>query len=159
MTKETDLKKICKNCKWSEKLKSNFIGQERFLCSLISPEPRTYDNCPHWQPKKPLPNRGGKPNKETLTNKNMYEEREICLCASEIKKAYKEITRAEKAGFAFCEAVFSIRQGWNSHWITGDYIELLEKAHPTDGHLDWGRGQNMTKRYKFKNGKLVPNKS
>jgi hypothetical protein len=33
---------------------------------------------------------------------------------------------------------------------------MIEKAHPTNERFDWGRGQNVTKRNKFINGKLVP---
>jgi len=36
------------------------------------------------------------------------------------------------------------------------YDSMIEKAHPTDGNLNWGRFQGVTKRNKFKNGKLVP---
>ena len=75
--------------------------------------------------------------------------------AKELKKALKDIELAEKHGFMFCEAVFDLKQE-DTSWEVGTYSDLIEKAHPTDGSLNWGRGQSVSKRNYFKNGKVIP---
>lgn len=82
--------------------------------------------------------------------------KEIKINADELRKALKDIEAAEKNGFMYCEAVFSSNPGWNDHWIVGKYVDMLEKAHPTNRSLNWGRGQNVTKRNIFKDGKVIP---
>lgn len=75
----------------------------------------------------------------------------------EINKALAEIDIAEQNGFHFCEPVFEIE--YCGDWLDkrkAKYKELIEKAHPTDPNLDWGRGQDVTKKCKFIEGKLVP---
>ncbi len=71
----------------------------------------------------------------------------------ELRKALKEIERAEANGFNYCEAVFE-PSGLDGIFVKLSYSDLIEKAHPTDGSLNWGRCQNITKRFKFKDGKL-----
>ena len=82
---------------------------------------------------------------------------EFVINTEELKKALKEIESAEKNGFMHCQSVFKIvRAGLRLDDNVADYATILEKAHPTDGHLDWGRGQRVTKRNKFVDGKLSP---
>lgn len=77
--------------------------------------------------------------------------------AEQLRKALAEIERAEKNGFMYCLAVFrmSITGDSITEW-RGNYTDLVEAAHPTDGRFRWGRGQDITKRYRWKNGKLIP---
>ena len=79
----------------------------------------------------------------------------IQITGDELRKALKDIEEAEKHGFMFCEAVFNSTQR-NEYWTVATYSDMWEKAHPTDGSLDWGRGQNVTKRSYFKDGKVIP---
>ena len=84
---------------------------------------------------------------------------EFCINASALRQALFDIEQAEKAGFQHCLAVF--RMIMVGHLISSNqagYSDLLERAHPTDGNLDWGRFQGVSKRNTFTNGKLVPNK-
>lgn len=62
----------------------------------------------------------------------------------QIAKARADLENAEARGFLYCEAVF----------VDAEYDGLHEKAHPTSGSLNWGRGQDVTKRNFFRNGKL-----
>lgn len=81
---------------------------------------------------------------------------EFCINGEELKKALAEIEQAEKNGFKYCLAIFRlISAGQMLDSCRAKYSDLLEKAHPTDGNLDWGRFQGVSKRYKFKNGKLL----
>lgn len=84
----------------------------------------------------------------------------FCINAKELRAALAEIEAAERNGFKHCLAVFEMVS-------VGDYItqnlagysDLLERAHPTDGNLNWGRFQRISQRFRFKNGKLVAIKS
>ena len=85
---------------------------------------------------------------------------DFCITAEELRKALKEIEEAEKNGFKFCLSVFKIIQcGYMLDQCRAVYSDMFEKAHPTDGKLNWGRFQSVTKRHKFKNGKLIAIKS
>ncbi len=85
---------------------------------------------------------------------------EFCIDAEQLRKALAEIEAAEKNGFMYCLAVFRFSQtGQMLDQNRAVYSDLCEKAHPTDGNLDWGRFQSVTKRNKFVRGKLVPVKS
>lgn len=76
--------------------------------------------------------------------------------AEQLRKALNEINRAEKNGFNYCLAVFHMKEyGRSISDCKIEFDDIWEKAHPTDGRLDWGRGQNVTKRNKFIDGKLV----
>ena len=82
---------------------------------------------------------------------------ELCINAKELRKALAEIERAEGNGFHFCLAVFKITSaGYMLSDCLAIYDGLCERAHPTDGNFDWGRGQFVTKYNKFINGRLVP---
>jgi hypothetical protein len=80
----------------------------------------------------------------------------LTVNAEQLRKALKEIERAEKNGFEYCLAVFHMTEyGRSISDCKIEFDDICEKAHPTDGSLDWGRGQNVTKRNKFIDGKLV----
>jgi len=82
---------------------------------------------------------------------------EFCITGTELRKAIHEIESAEKNGFDYCLAVFKLTQaGRMLSDCRAEYSDLNEKAHPTDSRLDWGRFQSVSKRNKFKNGKLHP---
>jgi len=84
---------------------------------------------------------------------------EMVITAAELRKALSVIEAAEKNGFMFCLSVVKLSSvGPRLDQCLLQYNDLIEKAHPTDGKLDWGRGQCVTKSFKFKNGKLVPQK-
>lgn len=74
--------------------------------------------------------------------------------ASELRKALEDIKLAEKNGFMFCEAVFK-PCGIDMAFTELDYSDMIEKAHPTNNKLNWGRFQGVSRKNKFKNGKLV----
>ena len=79
----------------------------------------------------------------------------FCISGEQLRKALKEIKRAENNGFDYCLAVFEIvGAGRMLDDNLAEYDDLIEKAHPTDGCLDWGRGQNVTVYNKFIDGKL-----
>lgn len=85
---------------------------------------------------------------------------QFCIDSEQLRAAIKEIEAAEKNGFHFCLAVFRMSSaGPMLHHCQAEYSDLIERAHPTDGRYDWGRFQSVTKRNKFKDGKLVPIKS
>lgn len=75
--------------------------------------------------------------------------------AEELRKALAEVKKAEGHGFMYCEAVFEPK-ALDGLWISLKYSDLIEKAHPTDGNFDWGRFQGVTRRNRFKAGKLIP---
>lgn len=80
--------------------------------------------------------------------------------AQQLRAALQEIEVAESNGFMHCDAVFNLTQaGKNVSSCRAEYSDLIERAHPTDGHLNWGRFQNVTKHNKFVNGKLIPLKN
>lgn len=84
---------------------------------------------------------------------------EMVIAAVELRKALSEIEAAEKNGFMFCLAVVQLEcAGPSISHCRLRYSDMIEKAHPTDGKLDWGRFQGVSQRFKFKNGKLVPQK-
>lgn len=81
----------------------------------------------------------------------------IKITADQLRAALKDMEEAEKAGLMYCEAVFN--GSWvDDYWTSAEYSDLYEKAHPTDGRLNWGRGQKIRKSHIFKNGKLAPTK-
>lgn len=81
----------------------------------------------------------------------------FCIDATQLRKALAEIEAAEANGFMHCLAVF--RMASAGHMLDdnrAEYSDLIEKADPTNGHLDWGRFQSVTKRNRFVDGYLVP---
>lgn len=81
----------------------------------------------------------------------------IHINAEQLRKALADIEAAEKNGFMYCLACFDGRPE-NGTWTEATYMDMSEKAHPSDGTLNWGRGQDVTKRNVFKDGKLTPTK-
>lgn len=69
------------------------------------------------------------------------------ISQTEIDKAVADIDEAERRGFMHCMAVFN---------RANEYDGLWERAHPWDESLNWGRGQELTKRSFFRDGKVVP---
>lgn len=83
----------------------------------------------------------------------------FCIDAEQLRAALAEIEEAERAGFMYCQAVFKlISAGPSLSDCRAAYSDLIEKAHPTDGNLDWGRFQRVSHWNRFENGKLVPKK-
>ena len=77
--------------------------------------------------------------------------------AEQLRAALKEIEKAEANGFMFCEAVFHLKEyGESISKCKIVFDDICEKAHPTDGRLNWGRGQEVSARNKFKDGVLIP---
>jgi hypothetical protein len=82
---------------------------------------------------------------------------EVCITGAELRKALAAIEAAEANGFDHCLAVLKlISAGFTVSEGVVEYSDLLERAHPTDGRLDWGRFQGVTERNRFIRGKLVP---
>lgn len=82
---------------------------------------------------------------------------QFCISADQLRKALADIEHAEGNGFMHCLAVFQLSQaGPHIDQCRADYSDLSERAHPTDPGLSWGRFQGVTRRNKFKSGKLVP---
>lgn len=77
------------------------------------------------------------------------------IVAKELRRALKDIETAEAHGFMFCEAIFD-PCSINGAFVNLEYSDLCERAHPTDGNLNWGRFQGVVRRNKFEDGKLVP---
>lgn len=81
---------------------------------------------------------------------------EFCITAEQLRKALADIERAEKRGFQYCLAVFRMSSaGWSVSDNLAEYSDMLERAHPTDGALNWGRFQGVTRGFRFRGGKLV----
>ena len=81
----------------------------------------------------------------------------LCIDAKQLRAALKDIEAAETNGFMHCLAVLRVvSAGRVLDQNTVEYSDMIEKAHPTNPSLDWGRFQSVTRRYTFKRGKLVP---
>ena len=81
----------------------------------------------------------------------------ICISPAELRKAIADVEAAEANGFHYCLCVFRLsRVGQMLDENLMDYSDLIEKAHPTDGRLNWGRFQGVSRRNEFVRGKLVP---
>ena len=77
--------------------------------------------------------------------------------AEQLRKALKDIEKAEANGFMYCQAVFHLKSyGASIDKCIIEYDDICEKAHPTNGSLDWGRGQRVTEKNRFEDGKLIP---
>jgi len=82
---------------------------------------------------------------------------EFVINAKELRKAMRRLEKAEKNGFKYCQSIFEfVRAGSTLDDNVAEYIGILEKAHPTDASFDWGRGQDVTKKFRFVKGKLIP---
>lgn len=82
---------------------------------------------------------------------------ELCIDAVQLRKALEDIEKAEANGFNYCLAVLKfVSAGPMLDQNRVEYSDMLEKAHPTDGNLDWGRFQCVSRRNKFVDGRLVP---
>lgn len=82
---------------------------------------------------------------------------EICVTAEELRAALVDIERAEQRGFHHCLAVFRLAAaGPMLGQNLLEYSDMLEKAHPTDAGLNWGRFQHVSRDNWFIEGKLVP---
>ena len=75
-------------------------------------------------------------NSYTCTEEELYF---VPVTNEQIYLAKKELRRARRRGFKYCEATF----------FDGKFEGLRERAHPTDGNLDWGVGQDVTRRNYF----------
>ena len=81
----------------------------------------------------------------------------FCISPEELRKALKDIERAEENGFYYCISVFKMTSaGEMLDQCQATYSDMIEKAHPTNGMLDWGRFQGVTRTCKFINGELIP---
>ena len=81
----------------------------------------------------------------------------FCIDADQLRKALSEIEVAEKNGFMYCLSVFRISEA--GQMISDNravYSDIIERAHQTNPHLDWGRYQRVTKDNRFIDGELVP---
>jgi hypothetical protein len=84
---------------------------------------------------------------------------DFCIDADQLRNALNEIEHAESRGFHYCLAVFKmISAGPCLDDCLAGYSDLIEKAHPTDTNLNWGRFQCVTRNNRFVDGKLVPSK-
>lgn len=81
----------------------------------------------------------------------------FCVTGDQLRKALADIEAAEKNGFMHCLAVFDITQaGRMIDDCRAEYSDLIEKAHPTDGNLSWGRFQGVSRNNRFEKGRLHP---
>lgn len=82
---------------------------------------------------------------------------EFCIDSAELRKALEKIEAAEERGFYHCLAVFCFSHA--GHMLDENravYVDLCERAgSPTGSQFDWGRGQGITRRFRFVDGKLV----
>lgn len=62
----------------------------------------------------------------------------------QVEKARKEVDAALTNGFTYSEAVF----------VDAEFDGVHVKAHPTDGHKDWGRS-DMYRRFIYRDGECV----
>jgi hypothetical protein len=82
---------------------------------------------------------------------------ELCISGGELRKALAAIEAAEKNGFMHCLAVVKLASaGPMLEDCQVVYGSLIERAHPSDGALNWGRFQGVTRSNRFVDGKLVP---
>ena len=82
---------------------------------------------------------------------------DFCIESKEIRKALAEIEAAEANGGI--SASLSLRLRMEVHcWLIAEqeYVEFCETVHPTNPYFDWGVNQNVTKRFRFKDGRLEP---
>jgi hypothetical protein len=80
----------------------------------------------------------------------------FCIKTDQLRKALLKIEAAEANGFKHCESIFHLTSAGP---FLGDcqavYSDMIEKAHPTDPSLNWGRFQGVTQNNRFIDGGLV----
>lgn len=82
---------------------------------------------------------------------------ELCIGAAELRAALADIERAEANGFHHCLAVFQFTSiSADLDDTVAKFDGLIERAHPTDPSLNWGRSQGVTRRNRFVDGRAVP---
>lgn len=82
---------------------------------------------------------------------------EFCITEKQLRLALKDINHAKRNGFHHCVPVFQfVSASGMIEDCKANYTDLIEKAHPLDDSLNWGRMQYVTHRNRFVNGKLVP---
>ncbi len=82
---------------------------------------------------------------------------EFCITGIELRKALAEIEQAEANGFHHCLSIFKLAAvGLMLSDCRASYDDIIERAHFTNGAFDWGRGQGVTRNFRFVDGKLVP---
>lgn len=82
---------------------------------------------------------------------------ELCIDANQLRAALASIEAAERNGFMHCLAVLKLSgAGEMLHENRVRYSDLIERAHPTDDRLNWGRFQRVSIRHRFHDGGLVP---
>lgn len=79
----------------------------------------------------------------------------MSMRGDELRRALAEIEAAEAHGFLHCEAVLRVERADDAGNLHLAYSDLWEKAHPTDGRLNWGRHQGVTRRHRFNGTTLV----
>jgi len=84
----------------------------------------------------------------------------VVITGKELRNALADIELAEKNGFKHCLAVLEMTGvGPCISQCTVKYSDMIEKGHPTDPTLNWGRFQGVTRKNRFVRGKLVRIKS
>ena len=83
----------------------------------------------------------------------------VTVDKKQLLDALDAINAAETRGFMHCIAVMHVPcgkhsparrgRGYNLGEIRATYSDLWERAHPTDGNLDWGRHQNVSRQFVF----------
>jgi hypothetical protein len=77
------------------------------------------------------------------------------ISGDELRKALVEVEKAEAAGFVASQAVFNLTMK-NGVWGDGEFTDVCEKAHPTNGALNWGRDNFMVRQgFTFRDGRLL----
>ncbi len=81
----------------------------------------------------------------------------LCIDAEQLRAALADIERAESNGFNHCLAVFQMATaGPMISDNTATYSDMIERAHPTNGAMDWGRFQGVSRRNRWNGTELVP---
>jgi len=81
---------------------------------------------------------------------------DFCISADQLRKALADIEAAEANGFMHCLSVFRMSSvGRMLSSCQAEYSDMIERAHPYDGSLDWGRFQGVSRNNRFVDGRLV----
>lgn len=79
------------------------------------------------------------------------------ISADEICKAADELRKAQERGFVASDATFRIAEVNDLGKCNLTFMDVWDKAHPTDGRLNWGR-QGVSKYCRVVDGRLVEDK-